>query len=145
MGTKRWRKLLSYYKSYKKIFLLDLLFSFLSATVVLIIPFIVRHLTDNLISMSSDKAMGIILKSSLFIFVLMIIKFGCDYFVLYYGHLMGAKMEADMRSELFDHYQKMSFSFFDDNKSGDLISRIKFFCCPARWILAFACSKLLIE
>lgn len=124
MGTKTWRKLLSYYKSYKKIFLLDLLFSFLSATVVLVIPFIVRYLTDNLISMNSSEAMVIILKSSLFVFVLMIIKFGCDYFVLYYGHLMGSEMEADMRSELFDHYQKMSFSFFDENKSGDLISRI---------------------
>lgn len=74
--------------------------------------------------MTPDDAMKIILKSSLFIFMLMIIKFGCDYFVLYYGHLMGAKMEADMRSELFNHYQKMSFSFFDENKSGDLISRI---------------------
>lgn len=124
MKTKRLKKLLSYYKPYKKIFLLDLLLSFLSATVVLIIPFIVRYLTDNLVNMTPDDAMKIILKSSLFIFMLMIIKFGCDYFVLYYGHLMGAKMEADMRSELFNHYQKMSFSFFDENKSGDLISRI---------------------
>ncbi len=124
MKKKKLKKLLSYYKPYKKIFLLDLLFSFLSATVVLMIPFIVRYLTDNLISMTSDKAMKIILKSSLFIFILIIIKLGCDYFVLYYGHLMGAKMEANMRSELFEHYQKMSFNFFDENKSGDLLSRI---------------------
>lgn len=119
-----YKKLISYYKPYKKIFFLDLLFSFLSASAVLVIPFIVKYLTDNLVSMSSGETMKVILQFSLYIIFLLFLKFGCDYFTLYYGHVIGAKMEADMRSEVFRHYQKMSFGFFSDRKTGDLLTRV---------------------
>ncbi|MDR1627380.1 MAG: ABC transporter ATP-binding protein/permease [Oscillospiraceae bacterium] len=120
----KFKKLISYYKPYKKTFFWDLLFAFFSASIMLVIPFIVRYLTDNLVSVSHDEAVKIILQFSLIIIFLMVLKFWCDYFTLYYGHLIGAKMEADMRSEVYRHYQKMSFEFFDDRKTGDLLTRV---------------------
>lgn len=120
----KFNKLVSYYKPYKKIFFLDLLFSFLSAILVLAMPFIIRYLTDTLIYTSLDESANILLQSAVLIVVLLGLKFGCDYFTLYYGHSIGAKMEADMRYEIFQHYQKMSLDFFNEREIGDLISRV---------------------
>lgn len=120
----KFNKLVSYYKPYKKIFFLDLLFSFLSAILVLAMPFIIRYLTDTLIYTSLDESANILLQSTVLIVVLLGLKFGCDYFTLYYGHSIGAKMEADMRYEIFQHYQKMSLDFFNEREIGDLISRV---------------------
>ena len=55
---------------------------------------------------------------------LVIVEFGCNYFIAYYGHIMGAYMEADMRSDIFGHYQKLTFAFYDNQKVGALLSRI---------------------
>lgn len=118
------KKITAYYKPYKKIFFLDLLFAIMSSAIVLTIPLIVRYITETVILFPKEKAVEYVIWLGLAMLVLLIVYFGCDYFITYYGHLMGAKIEKDMRSELFNHYQKLSLNFYDDQKVGQLMSRI---------------------
>lgn len=118
------KKLTSYYKPYKKIFFFDLLLAVLSSAIVLAIPLIVRYITETVIYFPKDQAVTYVIWLGIAMAALLVIHFGCDYFMTYYGHLMGAKIEKDMRSEIFDHYQKLSLNFYDSQKIGQLMSRI---------------------
>lgn len=118
------KKLASYYKPYKALFLSDLFFACLGAAVMLIIPLVVRYITNEVVYYAPDAANAAILKLGVLLVVLVLIEFGCNYYIAYYGHIMGAHMEADMRSDIFGHYQKLAFSFFDDQKVGHLLSRV---------------------
>lgn len=118
------KKMLGYYRPYRKIFWADMFFATLSALVALTIPLVVRYVTSTLIY----EEPGIILHQLIYIacglFVLLAIDCYSRYFIGNYGHVMGAKMEYDMRKEIFEHMQKLSFSFYDDAKVGQLMSRI---------------------
>ena len=118
------KKMLSYYKPYMGIFLADMLFATLSAAVALIIPLVVRYVTSTLIYEPRE----VILQHTAYIaaglLVLLIVDCYSRFFIGNYGHVMGAKIEYNMREEVFDHLQKLSFSFYDDAKVGQLMSRV---------------------
>ncbi len=118
------KKMISYYKPYRRIFWADMFFAALSATVALTIPLIVRYVTSTLIHLESSEILRQIPWLALFLIALILIDCYSRYFIGNYGHVMGAKMEYDMRAEIFDHMQKLSFSFYDDAKVGQLMSRI---------------------
>lgn len=115
---------MSYYKPYKGIFLADMFFAVCSAAIALSIPIVIRYITSTVIYFEADKAMSTIGVLALIMFVLVAIQCYCNYFISNYGHVMGARMEYDMRAEVFAHYQKLSFSFFDNQKVGQLMARI---------------------
>lgn len=119
-----WRKFFSYYKPYKGIFMADMFFAFLSAIVTLALPLIVKYITGTVIFWETDKALHMILYLAILMVALVLIAMFSNFFITNFGHVMGAKMEYDMRNEIFAHYQKLSFSFFDNQKVGQLMSRI---------------------
>ena len=119
-----WKQFFSYYKPYKKIFAADLFFAFLGAAVTLIIPLIVRFITKTVIYQEPEKATRLIWILTAVMLGLVVVEALSTMFITYYGHMMGARMEADMRQEIFGHYQKLSFSFYDNEKVGQLLSRI---------------------
>lgn len=123
--SSRTKRLISYYKPYKKLFLADMLCAFTVAAITLIYPLLIRYVTNNvLVNYEIDDAMNIIIKLCIAIVGLSFIEFACNYFITYKGHMMGAKMEYDMRRDIFAHLQKMSFSFYDNQKTGQLMSRV---------------------
>lgn len=122
--SKNLRKMFSYYKPYQKIFWADMFFAALSAATALIIPLVVRYVTSTLIYMESDRILRQIGYITVFLIALLAIDCYSRFFIGNYGHVMGAKMEYDMRGEIFEHMQKLSFSFYDDAKVGQLMSRI---------------------
>lgn len=124
MKKYEWKKFLSYYKPYKKIFAADMLFACMGAAVTLIIPLIIRYITSDVIYRDSSQSLHTILILTGIMALLVLLECYCNYFIAYYGHMMGAKMEYNMRNEIFAHYQKLSFSFFDNQKVGQLMSRV---------------------
>lgn len=118
------KKMISYYKPYKRVFFADTFFAIIASIVALIIPLVVRYITSKVVHMNPQQAFKQILYIAIAVFVLIIIQIYCNYFISNYGHVMGAKIEYDMRAEIFAHFQKMPFSFFDDQKVGQLMSRI---------------------
>ncbi|MGI6070853.1 MAG: ABC transporter ATP-binding protein [Blautia sp.] len=118
------RNLLKYYRPYKGLFFSDLFFAVLGAAVTLIIPLLVRYITGTVVGYPVEKALGIIWRIGLFMLALVAVQLFCNYYITYYGHLMGAYIEHDMRNEIFGHYQKLSFAFYDNQKVGHLLSRI---------------------
>ena len=116
--------MLSYYRPYMGIFIADMIFAILAAVVSLVIPLVVRYITSDVIYRESQDALSMILKMGIFMLVLIAGQCYCNFFISNYGHVMGAKIEYDMRAEIFAHYQKLSFRFYDDQKVGQLMSRI---------------------
>ena len=121
---KNLKKMMGYYKPYLSVFWADMFFAALSAAVALTIPLVVRYVTSTLIYMESEEILQRILYIGILLFVLLVVDCYSRYYIGNYGHVMGAKMEYDMRSEIFGHMQKLSFSFYDDAKVGQLMSRI---------------------
>ena len=118
------KKMISYYSPYRAVFLADMFFAIIAAAVTLVIPLLVRYITSQVIYMKPEVASGLIIKIGLGMVVLVGLECYCNFFISNYGHVMGAKIEYDMRSEIFAHYQKLSFSFYDNQKVGQLMSRI---------------------
>ncbi|MDO5362189.1 MAG: ABC transporter ATP-binding protein [Eubacteriales bacterium] len=116
--------LAGYYKPYKGLFLADLFFAVLGAAVTLVIPLLVRYIMNSVGEMSLSEAKIAILKIGLIMIGLILVQLGSRFFITYYGHMMGAYIEHDMRNEIFSHYQKLSFAFYDNQKVGHLLSRI---------------------
>lgn len=111
MKENKWKKFARYYKPYLGSFAADMFFAILGAAVTLIIPMVVRYITGTVIYEEPDKAMKDIAVLAVVMIALVAVEFVCNYFIATVGHNMGAKMETDMRTEIFDHYQKLSFSF----------------------------------
>lgn len=118
------KKLSSYYKPYKELFLADMVFAMIGAAITLVIPLMVRYITGTVVLLPIEEASSTIIRLGIFMVLLVIVEGYCNYFIGYYGHVMGAKIEHDMRNEIFGHYQKLSFAFFDNQKVGHLLSRI---------------------
>ena len=118
------KRLLSYYKPHMKMFWADMFFATLSAGIALSIPLIVRYVTGTLIYLPPEEIVRQIILIGIGLVVLVVLDFYCKFFIGNYGHVMGAKIEYRMRAEIFDHMQKLSFSFYDDQKVGQLMSRI---------------------
>lgn len=118
------KRLFRYYQPYKLLFFSDLFFAMLGAAITLIMPLIVRYVTNEVVYYEGQKALQTILILGAVLIILVLIEMGCNYFMTYYGHMIGVKMEAKMRRDIFEHYQKLSFTFFDNRKVGELLSRI---------------------
>ena len=118
------KKMVSYYRPYLHIFLADMFFATLSASVALTIPLVVRYVTGTLVYMEKDRMLTGLWQIGLFLAALLLVDLFSRYFIGNYGHVMGAKIEYNMRAEIFDHMQKLSFAFYDDAKVGQLMSRI---------------------
>ena len=118
------KKMVSYYRPYKGTFFLDMFFAFVASIISLVIPLVVRYITTNVTKMDISEAVRRIIIIGIVLIVLVLIQFASNYFITNIGHVMGAKMEYNMRAEIFAHYQKLSFSFFDEQKVGQLMNRI---------------------
>ncbi len=118
------RRLAGYYRPYLKVFWTDMFFAFVSAVAALVIPLVVRYVTSTIVDMEAGRAQEMIIKLGLFMLALVLVQWYSNYYISNYGHVMGAKIEYDMRAQIFDHYQKMSFSFYDEQKVGQLMSRV---------------------
>jgi ATP-binding cassette subfamily B protein len=120
---KNLRKLISYYKPYMGTFLLDMFFAVVASAISLIIPLVVRYITSDVVYME-EGAKERIIYLGIVLVGLVVVQFFANFYITDIGHVMGSKMEYNMRAEIFSHYQKLSFSFFDDQKVGQLMSRI---------------------
>ncbi|MDD6796907.1 MAG: ABC transporter ATP-binding protein [Clostridia bacterium] len=118
------KKMISYYKPYKGIFFADMFFALCSAGIALSIPVIIRYITSTVIYFEDAKAFKTIIMLGVGMLALVAVQCFCNFFISNYGHVMGARMEYDMRREVFEHYQKLSFSYFDNQKVGQLMARI---------------------
>lgn len=94
------------------------------SAITLILPLCARYVTKNILEGNAPDALGQIYAMGAVMLGLVAVHTLCNMFVDYQGHMMGALMESDMRRELFDHYQKLSFSFYDEQKTGQLMTRI---------------------
>ena len=118
------KRFIQYYAPYKKVFFLDLICAAVISLVDLAFPQILRTLTKTLFTESSDVILWALLPITLVLLVMYMIQTGCKYYVSYQGHMMGAYMERDMRQQLFDHYERLSFSYYDQNNSGQMVSKL---------------------
>ncbi len=118
------KSLFSYYGPYLGLFYSDMFFAIMGAGATLAVPLIVRYITGTVVKLPAAEAVDMILKLGALMLVLVVVEAGCNYYIGYYGHLMGAYIEHDMRNEIFGHYQKLSFAFYDNQKVGHLLSRI---------------------
>ena len=101
------KKLSAYYKPYKGLFLADMVFAMIGAAITLVIPLMVRYITGTVVLLPIEEASSTIIRLGIFMVLLVIVEGYCNYFIGYYGHVMGAKIEHDMRNEIFGHYQKI--------------------------------------
>ncbi|MTI47278.1 MAG: ABC transporter ATP-binding protein [Firmicutes bacterium] len=120
----RIKKFLSYYKPYLSLFFSVMICAFIVAGITLILPLLTRYITKTVLEGNMTNALNQIYKVGALMLVLIGIQTACNYYYDYRGHEMGAMMESDMRSELFEHYQKLSFGFYDGQRTGLLMSRI---------------------
>ena len=118
------RRLAGYYKPYKALFFSDMFFAMLGAVITLAIPLLVRYITGTVVNFPLNEATRVIFQLGAAMIAMVLVEGFCNYYIAYYGHMMGAKIEYDMRNEIFGHYQKLSFAFFDNQKVGHLLSRI---------------------
>ena len=118
------KKLVSYYKPYKKVFLADMFFAIMASFIALLIPLVVRYVTAKVIYMPAEQVVKTMIIIAIVVGILILFQCYCNYYIANYGHVMGAKIEYDMRAEIFGHFQKLSFSFYVDVKVGQLMSRI---------------------
>lgn len=121
---KHFRQFVSFYKPYAGWFAADMLCALVASATALLLPLGVRFITQNVLDTPSADTPRQVIAMGLLLLGMALLQAGCLYFLDYQGHHMGAKMERDMRANLFAHCQKMSFSYFDSHKVGDLMSRI---------------------
>lgn len=120
----RTKKFFSYYRPYAGLFLSVMICAFIVAGITLLFPLLTRYITKTVLEGGVPNALNEIYRTGALMLLLILIHTACNFYVDYRGHAMGAMMENDMRSELFDHYQKLSFRFYDDQRTGQLMSRI---------------------
>lgn len=118
------KKFIKYYKPYKTVFFIDLLCATIISAIDLAFPQLLRTLTKTLFAGAPGKIISALIPITIGLFVAYIIQTACRYYVTYAGHMMGARMERDMRKELFDQYEKLSFSYYDQNNSGQMMSKL---------------------
>ena len=118
------KRLAAYYKPYMGLFWSDMFFAMLGAAVTLIIPLLVRYIKGTVVELPIEESTKIIIKIGIIMIAMVALECFCNFYIAYFGHVMGAKIEHDMRNEIFGHYQKLSFAFYDNQKVGHLLSRI---------------------
>lgn len=119
----RWKKFFSYYKPYKILFFKDMFCAMIASAITLVFPILTRYITGTILT-SENPNIHLIYLIGIFMLVLIIVEYICNYYIGYMGHVMGVYMERDLRNELFNHYQKLSFRFYDEQNTGQLMSRL---------------------
>ena len=118
------KRFIQYYAPYKAVFFLDLVCAAIISLVDLAFPQILRTLTRTLFVENASSIMRNLVPIGIVLFLIYVLQACCKYCVSYQGHMMGAHMERDMRQQLFDHYEKLSFSYYDQNNSGQMMSKL---------------------
>lgn len=118
------RTFINYYKPYRLLFYTDLFCAVLVSMVDLSFPQILNYLSKNLFTKDSQIILDSLMYVGIALLALYIIKYFCQYFITSWGHIMGARMESDMRRDLFNHFQRLSFSYYDKNNTGEMMSRL---------------------
>lgn len=118
------KKFISYYKPYKSMFFMDMFCALTLSAVDLSFPIIVRYLLYNVYLKDTSIIFKYTIIAGVGMFLMYVTKYFCQYYITSWGHIMGAKMEADMRQDIFTHLQKLSFSYYDNNNTGKLMSRV---------------------
>ncbi len=119
------KKFISYYNPYKHLFFSDMFCALTLSGIDLLFPLVVRYLLNDVYIMEDrSRILHYVLIIGSVLFVLYIIRYFCQYFITSWGHIMGARMESDMRRDIFNHLQKLSFSYYDEHNTGKLMSRI---------------------
>ena len=115
------KRFISYYKPHKKIFILDMLAALAASLIGVVYPVVTRRMLNDLIP---NKNYRMIVVAGIVVLMLYFLRMLLDYFIQYYGHVMGVRMQAEMRSDMFNHLQKLSYSFYDENETGKIMSRM---------------------
>lgn len=118
------KKFLSYYKPYLRTFSIVLFFAFAASAIALVLPLFTRYITKTVLAGDLTEALGEIYRVGVLMVGLVVLQTICNYIFDYYGHAIGAQMESDMRTELFEHYQKLPLGFYDEERTGELMSRL---------------------
>ena len=119
------KRFAAYYKPYKGMFFMDMFCALTLSMIDLIFPLIVRYLLNDIyVNKSSSEIIYFVGLIGLGLLIMYLIRYFCQYYISSWGHIMGAKMEADMREDIFLHLQKQSFSYYDNTNTGQLMSRI---------------------
>ncbi len=118
------RKFIHYYQPYKTVFFLDLFCATFISVVDLLYPQFLRTAIDRLFTGDRETILHALPLIGVGLFIMYVLQSLCKYYVSYQGHMMGAHMERDMRSRLFDHYEKLSFSYYNQNNSGQMMSKL---------------------
>src|SRR5262245_31349991 len=118
------KKFLSYYRPYLRLFLADMACAFVVSGTALLFPLCSNYITNNILAGNAQNVVAQIDGMWAVMLALLLIHTLCNMFVDYQGHMMGAMMERDMRAELFEHLQRLSFGFYDEQKTGQLMTRI---------------------
>ncbi|MEG2789084.1 MAG: ABC transporter ATP-binding protein, partial [Romboutsia sp.] len=115
------KEFIKYYKPYKKLFVLDLFAAFTVALCDLAYPMITRSIMDDIVP---NKNLRMLVVFAIALVIIFIVKAGLNYFMQYWGHVVGVRMQADMRKDIFTHLQKLPNTYYNNNKSGVIMSRI---------------------
>ena len=118
------KKFIKYYKPYRFLFYMDLFCAFLVSVVDLSFPLILNILNRGLFMGEAQNIINTIVIVGIGLLAMYVVRYFAQYFITSWGHIMGARMESDMRRDLFSHLQKLSFSYYDKNNTGDMMSRI---------------------
>ena len=122
--TGAFKRFISYYKKHKWVMTADLICASLTTLCELVLPMIVREITDAAVAGAAALTVSLITKSAILYIILRIIDTAAQYYMASAGHIMGVRLENDMRRDLFSHLQKLSFSYYDNTKVGTLMSRL---------------------
>ncbi|QKN23757.1 ABC transporter ATP-binding protein [Caproicibacterium lactatifermentans] len=118
------KKFIQYYKPYKAVFFMDMFCALIVSAVDLAFPQILSFLTKTLFTRQPDIILNSLVKLGIALFFMYFIRMLCRFYVTYQGHVMGAKMESNMRQDLFDQYERFSFSYYDRSNTGEMMSKL---------------------
>lgn len=118
------KNFLHYYKPYKFLFLADMSCALVVSSIDLAFPLILSYLTENFFTNDKKVLLGSIFCIGIALIIIYVIRYFCEYFITSWGHIMGAKMEKDMRKDLFDNFQLLPFSYYDANNTGKMMSKL---------------------
>ncbi len=118
------KKFLRYYKPYQAVFWIDMACAMLVSVIDLAFPQLLNYLTRSVFTRSADEVLRILPPLAFGLLLMYLVRFGGRYYITCQGHIMGARMESDMRQDLFDQYQRLSFSYYDRNNTGEMMSKL---------------------
>ncbi|HWQ41719.1 MAG TPA: ABC transporter ATP-binding protein [Desulfosporosinus sp.] len=118
------KKFIKYYKPHKFLFYTDMFCAVIVSMIDLAFPQILNYLSKNLFTQDKATILHALVFVGVALLAMYVIKYFCQYFIISWGHIMGARMETDMREDLFNHFQRLSFSYYDKNNTGEMMSKL---------------------